>query len=145
MKRKETVMDAKKLIELRKEAEKVVEGMPDGEIKIKAFEVVLNHLISGGVGPASSRAISSVSNESEKETDDFPAASVSGRLLVLREEGFFKNPKSLAEIREELKAHGWHYQNATIATRLIKLVQKQRLRRQKIKEGNKSQWKYTNP
>ena len=39
-------MDAKKLIELRKQAEKAVEDMQDGEFKLKAFEVILNHLLS---------------------------------------------------------------------------------------------------
>ena len=41
-------MDAKKLIELRKQAEKAVEDMQDGEFKLKAFEVILNHLLSPG-------------------------------------------------------------------------------------------------
>lgn len=138
-------MDAKKLIEIRKEAEKAVAEMPDGELKLKAFEVILNHLISVGTEVktvTAEKAKDASVNESEK---DFPAQSVAGRLLVLKEEGFFKNPKMLAEIREELQAHGWHYPNATIAPILIKLVQKQKLRRQKIKEGNAEPWKYTNP
>jgi hypothetical protein len=40
-------MDAKKLIDHRKQAEKAVAGMADGELKVKAFEVILGHLLGG--------------------------------------------------------------------------------------------------
>jgi hypothetical protein len=139
-------VDAKKLIELRKEAEKAVADMPDGELKVKAFEVLLSHLISSAdrsVAPPTSSSPKEA--PSAKETEDFPTASVAGRLLVLREEGFFKAPKALAEIREELKAHAWHYPNATIAPALIKLVQKRKLRRNHVTVGKGKAWKYSNP
>jgi len=138
-------MDVKKLIELRKEAEKAVAEMPDGDLKLKAFEVFLNHLISVGTAPSFPPSHSHDETSAKSEDSDFPTQSVAGRLIVLREEGFFKSPKSLAEIREELQTHGWHYPNATIAPILIKLVQKKRLRRQRIKEANKNHWKYSNP
>jgi hypothetical protein len=38
-------MNAKKLVELRQAAEKAVADMPDGELKVKAFEVILGHMI----------------------------------------------------------------------------------------------------
>ena len=40
-------MDAKRLIDLRKAAERAVAEMPDGELKVKAFEVILAHLLGG--------------------------------------------------------------------------------------------------
>lgn len=131
-------MDVKKLIELRKEAEKAVSDMPDGDLKLKAFEVILSHLMSDSLE-------SKVLPTEETKEEGFSEKSVAGRLLVLKEEGFFKNPKALAEVRQELQTHGWHYPNATIAHALIKLVQKKRLRRQKVREANKEPWKYSNP
>jgi hypothetical protein len=140
-------MDSKRLIELRKEAEKAVAEMPDGELKLKAFEVILNHLIASGLTPPKMERGGNQQKPTGEQPnqDDVPARSVAGRLMVLREEGFFKNPKALAEIREELQAHGWHYPNATIAPMLIKLCQKQTLRRQRMKEGEARPWKYFNP
>jgi hypothetical protein len=38
-------MDTKKLVALRKEAEKAIAEMPDGDLKVKAFEVILGHLL----------------------------------------------------------------------------------------------------
>jgi hypothetical protein len=139
-------MDVKKLIDLRKEAEKAVAEMPDGDLKLKAFEVILNHLISASVPrPRTQTAGATEHTPATQPSEDFPAKSVAGRIMVLKEEGFFKNPKVLAEIREELQAHGWRYPNATIAPILIKLVEKKVLRRQRIKEGNARPWKYFNP
>jgi hypothetical protein len=139
-------VDAKRLIELRKEAEKAVADMPDGDLKVKAFEVILVHLVSSvdssvSAAPRAEKAAGAAA----KEEDDTPAASVTGRLLVLRAESFFKAPKALAEIRGELKAHAWHYSNATIATALIKLVQKGKLRRIRVQVGKTKGWKYSNP
>lgn len=140
-------MDAKKLIELRKEAEKAVADMPDGDLKVKAFEVLLSHLISTSRVPQQPTATSASSEKREQgaTTEDLPAESVAGRIMVLREEGFLKSPKTLAEIREELQSHGWHYPNATIAPVLITLVQKKRLRRQRVQDAKRKLWKYTNP
>lgn len=138
-------MDAKKLIEFRREAERAVADMPDGELKVKAFEVILSHLISASADQTTRISSPQQKDRLELEADEFPTESVAGRLMVLREEGFFKAPRTLAQIREELQAHGWHYPNATIAPVLIKLVQKKRLRQQRIQEGKSKPWKYTNP
>ncbi len=40
-------MDAQKLVKLRKQAEKAVGKMPDSDMKLKAFEVILGHLLGG--------------------------------------------------------------------------------------------------
>ena len=135
-------MDSKRLIELRKEAEKAVADMPDGELKLKAFEVILAHLISG---PSSAPAKAGETPDESSKGEDLPAKSVGGRIMVLRQEGFFKSPKSLPEIREEMQAHGWHYPQATIGPALITLVQKRELRRQRVQDKKRTLWKYTNP
>ncbi len=137
-------MDAKKLIELRKEAEKAVADMPDGEFKLKAFEVILNHLLA----PAKAQPLSSTSAHTEsavRSSKDIEAESTIGRILVLKDEGFFKAPKSIGKIKAELQAHGWHYPVTTLSGELMRLVQRRKLRRQKGKEGSKTVWQYTNP
>ncbi len=139
-------MDAKKLIELRKQAEKAVEDMPDGEIKIKAFEVILNHLLSPGkselVQDLNMSEKGKSKRTSELAVDD---GTIAGRILVLKDEGFMKLPKPIGEIRNELQAHGWHHPVTALSGALMNLVQKRKLRRQKVKMGNKPVWHYTNP
>lgn len=140
-------MDAKKIIDLRKQAERAVAEMPDGELKVKAFEVILNHLLEG-TGPSTTeqaqhRTPSTRQAKSPRQAS--PAQSAAGRILVLRDEGFFKNQKTIAEVREELKAHGWHYPLTALSGRLQALVQKRNLRRERATQGKKKVWKYSNP
>jgi hypothetical protein len=139
-------MDAKKLIELRKQAEKAVEDMQDGEFKLKAFEVILNHLLSPGkTMPTSDRTEVARKPPRGYESVEVDSESTSGRILVLKDEGFMKSPKTIGEIRGELQAHGWHYPVTTLSGELLKLVQKRRLRRQRSKVGKKLVWQYSNP
>lgn len=137
-------MDAKQLINLRKQAEKAVAEMPDGEMKVKAFEVILNHLLSGGQKPvAEARAESSPVVKTARHRATSGSTSLSGRILVLQDEGFFKTQKSLVEVRAELKAHGWHYPLSAMSGTMQKLVQNRKLRREQAKHGNKEIWKYS--
>ncbi len=138
-------MDARKLVDFRKQAEKAVEDMPDGELKVKAFEVILAHLLGG---PAVERGRSTDAETAPKtrgRREGIPARSLAGRILVLRDEGFFKTQRAIGEVREELTAHGWHYPLTTLSGRLQAMVQHGELRREKIKQGKKKVWKYSNP
>jgi hypothetical protein len=140
-------MDAKQIIEFRKQAEKAVAEMPDGELKVKAFEVILNHLLEGARPPTTEDMKRKARSSRDVKTSDqaSPAQSIAGRILVLRDEGFFKNLKTIAEVREELSAHGWHYPLTALSGRLQALVQHRNLRRQRATQGKKKIWKYSNP
>ncbi len=139
-------MDPKKLIELRKQAEHAVSEMPDGELKVKAFEVILSHLLADGPPrpvPKSTQAEVDASAAGRREGKS--ARSINSRILVLRDEGYFKTQKAIGEVREELKAHGWHYPLTTLSGRLQALVQQRQLRRERVSQGKKKIWKYSNP
>ena len=140
-------MNAKKLIDLRKQAEKAVAEMADGELKVKAFEVILDHLLGSRQGaqgpPPRDDAPAPPKPKGAKESAS--AKSITGRILVLRDEGFFKTQKTIGEVREELRAHGWHYPLTTLSGRLQAMVQQRKLRRERAKQANKKVWKYSNP
>jgi hypothetical protein len=138
-------MSTKKLLEVRKEAEKAVADMADGDLKLKAFEVILSHLLGTpegtGKGPAktSSDAAATPAKQAAK------ARTAAARILVLRNEGFFKNQRPMGEISDELAAHGWHYALTSLSGTLIALAQRQELRRVRSKKGNKKVWLYSEP
>ena len=139
-------MNAKTIIELRKQAEKAVTDMQDGEFKLKAFEVILNHLLSPGTSESTSDSTAvPKAGVKRRRSVDIEAESTAGRILVLKDEDFMKSPKTIGQIREELQAHGWHYPVTTLSGELIKLVQKRKLRRQKGKVDRRNIWLYTNP
>ncbi len=142
-------MGAKSLIDLRKQAEQVVAGMPDGELKVKAFEVVFAHLLriseASPVRPAAEEKITKPIGNRRRD-DKSSLKSLRARLLLLKDEGFFKNQRAISEVRGELGSHGWHYPLTTLSGALQALVQPpNRLRRVKTKQGNRKIWKYSNP
>jgi hypothetical protein len=138
-------MDTKKLVAIRKEAEKAIAEMPDGDLKVKAFEVILGHLLGAGGGTARQPAAD------EQEADVRPARkgkaakSATARILVLREEGFFNNQRSMGEVSAELAAHGWHYPLTALSGNLQGLTQRREIRRVRAKKGNKIVWLYSEP
>src|SRR5262245_41482897 len=93
-------MDTKELVLARKEAEKAVAGMPDDAHKLKAFEVILGKLLDDGNPPRKDPATERRKNKPEPKTAKrgTAAKSLPARILVLREDGFFKNQRSIAEI-----------------------------------------------
>ena len=132
-----------KLVELRKQAEQAVAGMAEGDLKVKAFEVILQHLLS-------SRTVShATAGAKEPPSKRANGARVPGtaksRILLLKDEGFFAQSRTLTNVSNELKAHGWIHPQTALSGPLQSLVQERRLRRLKGKAGKKQVWTYVNP
>jgi hypothetical protein len=142
-------MEPKHLIELRRAAEKAVSDMPEGELKVKAFEVILNNLLhtpeNGRDGPeGTATARPHPAKEQQKKRVGVPT-STPDRILQLKEENYFHDRRSISDVRQELATHGWHYPLTTLSGTLQDLVQRRELRRQKVIDGKRKTWKYSNP
>jgi hypothetical protein len=135
---------ADQLKELRKKAEEAVAEMPDGELKTKAFEVILQHLLSTRIIPSQPQPPEKRQPKKELTSSQKPGSRKS-RMLLLKDEGFFTVPRSLAEVKDELSAHGWIHPQTALSGPLQDLVQERRLRRIKDQAGKKKVWKYVNP
>ncbi len=110
--------------------EQVARFTSDGELPVKCA-VRTSRQASRRRGSVAAKASSSES-------------SCSGRMLALRDDGFFAAQRSISEIRMELAKHGWHYPLTTLSGRLQALVQRRHLRREKVKDGRKKAWRYSN-
>lgn len=79
-------------------AERAVEGMPDGPLKIAAFQTILAKLL------AESNPGEQVRQAPVKASADRTErpSTLTGRILAIRSEGFFKTQRSLGEVRESL-------------------------------------------
>jgi len=134
------------LVAIRKQAENAVSDMPEGDIKVKAFETILTHLLSSPTQGQPEPRTKSKPQPAEKPRAKESATSSSERILSLKQEGFFKTQKSIAEIRAELKKNGWHYPVTSLSGRLQALVQKRHLRRENVDDADgRKGWKYSNP
>jgi len=132
-------------------AERVVKNLADRALREKAFEVVLTRLLvpeliqeakwnsTATVRPAGVGLSQATDYFAKKDPK-----TLSQRILALQADGFFGDPKSIGDVREGLKARGWHYPVTTLSGVLQGLIQKRKLRRERVREGRKAGWKYSN-
>ena len=129
------------------QAERAVEAVKNPELKRVAFEKVLDDLLGGHhvgtQGSASggqSRTKAAVPAAGPKSKKGGPQAYVEEMVA----EGFFKKPKTIAEVKSELLNRGHHIPITSLSGPLQKLCQKKTLRRQKGKgKGNKQTFSYS--
>jgi len=133
-------MNTATLVAARQKAEEAVAAMPDGPLKLKAFEVILGSLLAGASPTA---AIPSSQKQEDRRRQ--PTTSLPDRIEALAQEGFLSEPRSLSEVQVKLAEHGWHYPQTNLSTPLVRLVRQRRLRRLPAMFGGKRIWKYSLP
>ena len=131
--------------ELRRQAESAVQDMDEGALKLRAFEVILGHLLHSHGQSSVPGAATSPLPTREKDIPSVNAVprTVLGRLSTLKTEEFFSSEQSIRDVQAELRKHGWHYPLSALSGPLQKLVQKRTLRRQQSKDGNRKIWRYS--
>jgi hypothetical protein len=146
-------MDEKKILNARLLAERAVADMADGPLKLKAFEVILNSQL---VHPSGGDPVPTPSNDEAPSAASTTRDATSGRkqrvphscetrIIFLREENFFQSARSLSEIRDELRLHGWIYPLTSLSGKVQSLVQKRELRRTLVQAGKKKGYRYVAP
>ena|SRR5437763_1368082 len=143
-------MKDKPLVDALRRAEEAVKDMQEGPLKIAAFQTILNNLLTR---PEASTAAASVKRpraEARGALLEGPATkrapvSLPERILTLKDEGYFKEQRTLPQVREGLGARGWHYATTALSGAMQSLVRRRELRREKVSLGGKKAWKYSNP
>ena len=136
-------MEAKVIIDARKKAEKAVSDMPEGELKVKAFEVIFSKLLDRGAsGPSGSTMSGSQLGVRKPRAG---ALGLQGRILELTTGGFFSEPKIVNEVKLELASAGFHHKYSDVAVSLLRLTRKKVLRRIPYTEKGKQVYRYCLP
>ena len=141
-------INSKRMVELRKQAEAAVSDMPEGVLKTKSFEVILGKLLESEwmpahplvVGAGPKPVLPRVADDKTGQRQKVPQ-SCPDRIILLREDGFFKVARTINEIRDELQIRGWTYPVTSLSGPLQRLVQKRELRR--IPGGDEKKGAYT--
>jgi len=136
--------------DLVSQAERAVSGVKDAELRKVAFEKVLTDMLSidseESAAASTSRprprpSASKAPSREAKASRGGPQAHVEEML----EEGFFRKPKTIAEVKAELENRGHHIPVTSLSGPLQKLCQKKHLRRQKANgKGSKKTFAYSN-
>ncbi len=137
-----TDFDYQKLVA---EAEKAVAVLKDPELRRAAFDKILSHLLeqtSGEHGQKQKSPKGEVSHASKKAK---VGTGPRGQIDQLIEEGFFKQQRTLPQVKAELANRGHHLPQNLLSGPLQKLCQARRLRRERVTtDGGKTVYGYSN-
>ncbi len=122
------------------EAESAVASVKDPELRRAAFEKVLQHLLEIQAGPVKKTKSTAAQGQSKTKAKAGPT----GRIADLIDEGFFKKPRSIAEVKAELANRGHHIALTALSTPLQRLCKAKQLRRQKGIASGRGGYGYTN-
>jgi hypothetical protein len=67
------------------------------------------------------------------------------RILDLRSDSFFREPRRLEEVLEELRIRGYHHNKSDVRMSLLRLARKKLLRRIALGEGRQRMYLYVSP
>ena len=119
--------------ELVAQAEHAVSNVKDAELRRVAFERVLNDLLgnSDKASEPKSRAMGRSSTLASQKTAAKKRGGPQAYVEEMIDDGFFKKPKTIAEVKAELENRGHHIPVTSLSGPMQKLCQKKLLRRQK--------------
>ena len=116
--------------ELVEQAEKSVQGVNDPELKRIAFGKVLEELLGGRSSTDRLSRKKADADRSSKTTKAFR----SGPMNYIREmieDGFFKTPKAVTDVKVELENRGHHIPLTALGGLLQRLCEEKQLRRRR--------------
>jgi len=134
--------------ELAAQAEKAVAAIKDAELRRVAFERVFDDLLSLESDLPKRKAPLANARRRKKGAGTpkgEPRLGPKGRIQELVNEGFFKQRKTLAEVKAELAKRGHHIALTSLSGPLQDLCQEKTLRREKGKgKGKRPTYAYAN-
>jgi hypothetical protein len=137
-----------KLLEVARQASREVEvavsPVKDPHLRgILAGAIMQRILQEVGSAPASASAAGlPTSNVSGSQ---IRKSSTQARILDLRDERFFAEPRRLEQVLEELRIRGYHHNKSDVRMSLLRLARKKSLRRIPLGEGRQRMYLYVNP
>lgn len=140
-----TIASDEELLRLLKKTEQIVASVESDSLRPVAFSEVLRFFLHEGnhqlkvLGTATTRGGRALRQPRKA------AAGTAGRILSLRDAGFFEKPKTMAETQGELRRQGFPYPMEQLSTPLVRLVRQRLLRRLERRDGGKKVFEYCNP
>ena len=123
------------------QAEQAVDAVKDPELKRIAFQKILESLIAADQEhasvPSPSPSIRRRRSSKSANVSERKKTGAAAYLTELVNEGFFKSPKTIAEVKAELANRGHHIPITSLSGPLQKKCQARVLRRQKVSGADK--------
>jgi hypothetical protein len=138
-----------KLLEASRQAardvESAVAAVKDPHLRGVIAGVIMQRILDE-VDTNERGASATVSSASSGSSGD-PArkSGTQSRILDLRSDSFFREPRRLEEVLEELRIRGYHHNKSDVRMSLLRLARKKLLRRIALGEGRQRMYLYVSP
>ncbi len=127
---------------LVEQAENAVAAVKDPELKRIAFQKILESLLSGQRDEEGTAKVTVRPKQVRVRHRTGTGKAKGGPAIYLQElidEGFFKKPKTISQVKAELENRGHHIPMTSLSGPLQKKCQERQLRRQKVKTSGKKE------
>lgn len=128
-----------------REVESAVSGVKNPHLRGVIAGVIMQRIleeVGGNEGRASATVLSSSSTDPGTQVRK---SGTQARLLDLQSDAFFREPRRLEEVLEELRIRGYHHNKSDVRMSLLRLARKKLLRRIALGEGRQRMYLYVNP
>jgi hypothetical protein len=138
-----------RLLEVSKQAarevESAVSGVKDPHLRGVIAGVIMQRILEA----VDDNLTRPVGREGASASSDSGAQIRKGgtqaRIMELRSDSFFRDPRRLEEVLEELRVRGYHHNKSDVRMSLLRLARKKSLRRIPLGEGRQRMYLYVNP
>ena len=133
--------------EIAPEIEAAVSEIRDPDVRAALAGAIMQHVLAEAragklraITDATGRGVNAGDLSDQKRT-----AGTQGRILHLRSEGFFGEPRRLEQVLEELRIGGYHHSKSDVRMSLLRLARKKLLRRIPFGAGRQKTFLYVEP
>jgi hypothetical protein len=144
---KKELMD--KLLEVSRQAarevESAVSAVKDPHLRGVIAGVIMQRILDEVDTNERSASAPASAVSSSYSGDPVRKSGTQARILDLRSDRFFREPRRLEEVLEELRIKGYHHNKSDIRMSLLRLARKKLLRRIALGEGRQRMYLYVSP
>jgi hypothetical protein len=126
------------------QVEVAVSGVKDKQLRGAIAGVIMQRILQE-VGRDEGRALMNAASISNDPRDAGKKVGTQARILSLQSDRFFRDPRRLEQVLEELRIRGFHHNNSDVRMSLLRLARKKSLRRIPLGEGRQRMYLYVDP
>ena len=128
-----------------REVESAVSAIKDPHLRRVVAGVIMQRILDEVDTGEKTTSTDPSRASSSNAADAVQKSGTQSRILDLRADSFFRDPRRLEEVLEELRIKGYHHNKSDIRMSLLRLARKKLLRRIALGEGRQRTYLYVSP
>jgi hypothetical protein len=128
-----------------REVESAVSPIKDPHLRAVVAGVIMQRILDEVDTNEKSALAETSPVNSSYSGDSVRKSGTQSRILDLRSDDFFRDPRRLEEVLEELRIKGYHHNKSDVRMSLLRLARKKFLRRIALGEGKQRTYLYVSP